>query len=62
MTLDDAKLIAFNASQERLFNSDYRPTQAELRAIDMILIDQARCRLADQAATAHNGATSHDKS
>lgn len=57
MTLDDAKLIAFNASQERLLNPDYRPTGDELKAIDMVLIDQARCRLADQAATAHNGAT-----
>ena len=55
MTLDDAKLIAFNASQERLLNPDYRPTGDELKAIDMVLI--ARCRLADQAATAHNGAT-----
>ena len=45
MTLEEAKALAFNASQERLLNPDYRPTAEELKAIDMVLIEQARRRL-----------------
>ena len=48
MTLEEAKQIAFNAAQEKLLNLDYRPTKAELQAVDMILIEQARVRLAGQ--------------
>ena len=46
MTLEEAKALAFNASQERLFNPDHRPTPEELAAIDMLLTEQARQRLA----------------
>ena len=45
MTLEEAKALAFNASQERLHNPDYRQIAEELQAIDMLLIEQARRRL-----------------
>lgn len=45
MTLEEAKLLAFNAAQERLLNPDYRATPEELKAIDLVLIEQTKQRL-----------------
>lgn len=45
MTLEEAKVLAFNAAQERLLNPDYRATPDELEAIDRVLIEQAKKRL-----------------
>ena len=45
MTLEEAKVLAFNAAQERLLNPDYRATPEELKAIDLVLIEQTKQRL-----------------
>ncbi|MFZ4538903.1 hypothetical protein [Propionivibrio sp.] len=51
MTLEEAKAMAFNAAQERLLNPDYQPTKDELAAIDLVLIEQKRKRVADTENT-----------
>ena len=45
MTIEETKAQAFNAAQERLLNPDYRATPEELKAIDLVLIEQAKQRL-----------------
>ena len=45
MTLEEAKALAFNAAQERLLNPDYRATPDELKAIDLVLVEQTKQRL-----------------
>ena len=45
MTIDEASTVAAEAQRKRDENINYQPTLDELKAIDLVLIEQARVRI-----------------
>lgn len=51
MTKKDRDELVQQAAEKRAANPDYLPTVAELKAIDELLVEQARERLLQEAAS-----------